>query len=356
MIYADNATLVSLSIFRIGNSVDAEEGLCINEIELEEEEEVSRKVLDYFLSDFPSEAWFHFADTEPTGSESLCRAVGGLFTPSSNNLDHNSLGINFTTGSQQIAHIIDQRLLELQLPSCHLMVAYIQNLIADGEESDAIGLFLAESRKTALSLHENEEGCMLSIHEILKPDHPDRGCVVFNTDTEDGFLVALSGDSGKTGRLWKESVLRLQEKENAYSQTKACIGLCKEFVVEKLPEAHPVDKAAQAGLLHRSARYFKENDSFSVDSFAEEVIREPEMIASFKSYREEVCRDQEAPLPDRFDISEAAVKKEARVFKSAIKLDKNFHIYVHGDRDRIRKGFDPQTGLHFYQIFFEEEL
>ena len=355
MIYADNATLVSLSIFRVGNSGDAEEGLPVSEVQLEEEE-VSRKVLDYFLSDFPSEAWFHFQEAEPTGAETLCSAIDRHFTLSSSNLEHNSLGVDFATGSQRIAHIINQRLLELQLPSCHLMVACIQNLITDGEETDAIGLFLAESRKTALSLHENEEGCMLSIHEILKPDHPDRGCIVFNTDTEEGFLVALSGDSGKTGRLWKESVLRLHEKENAYSQTKACIGLCKEFVVEKLPEAHPVDKAAQAGLLHRSAQYFKENDSFSVDSFAEEVIREPEMIASFKSYREEVCRDQEAPLPDRFDISEAAVKKGARVFKSAIKLDKNFHIYVHGDRDRIRKGFDPQTGLHFYQIFFEEEL
>jgi hypothetical protein len=39
-------------------------------------------------------------------------------------------------------------------------------------------------------------------------------------------------------------------------------------------------------------------------------------------------------------IPESAVKKQARSIKSIIKLDKNFHIYVHGHRELIEQGVD----------------
>jgi hypothetical protein len=41
--------------------------------------------------------------------------------------------------------------------------------------------------------------------------------------------------------------------------------------------------------------------------------------------------------------------------RSVIKLDKNFHIYVHGGEKMIQKGYDPETGMQYYQIFFNEE-
>lgn len=54
-------------------------------------------------------------------------------------------------------------------------------------------------------------------------------------------------------------------------------------------------------------------------------------------------------------FSDAAVKKQARIFKSVIKLDKNFQIYVLGDNQYIKKGFDEETGMHYYQLFFKDE-
>ena len=49
-----------------------------------------------------------------------------------------------------------------------------------------------------------------------------------------------------------------------------------------------------------------------------------------------------------------AVKKQARVFKSVLKLDKNFHIYIHGNRDLIEQGTD-ERGRKYYNIYYEEE-
>ena len=56
-----------------------------------------------------------------------------------------------------------------------------------------------------------------------------------------------------------------------------------------------------------------------------------------------------------FEISAQAVKRQARVFKSVLKLDKNFHIYIHGDRELIEKGFDETVGKHYYKLYFEQE-
>jgi len=55
-----------------------------------------------------------------------------------------------------------------------------------------------------------------------------------------------------------------------------------------------------------------------------------------------------------FEISNKAVKKQARVFKSVLKLDKNFHIYIHGDKKLIERGTD-EVGRKFYKIYYEEE-
>lgn len=43
------------------------------------------------------------------------------------------------------------------------------------------------------------------------------------------------------------------------------------------------------------------------------------------------------------------------MLKSVIKLDKNFHIYVHGRRDLIERGFDEEKGKKYYKVYFDEE-
>jgi len=63
----------------------------------------------------------------------------------------------------------------------------------------------------------------------------------------------------------------------------------------------------------------------------------------------------ESPIADTFEISGSAVKKQSRVYKSVLKLDKNFHIYIHGDKELIEKGFDDDKHMNYYKVYFKEE-
>jgi hypothetical protein len=85
------------------------------------------------------------------------------------------------------------------------------------------------------------------------------------------------------------------------------------------------------------------------------VLQEPEIIEAFEDYKQNYVAQKEIDIVDEFDVAPQAVIKMKRVFKSVIKLDKNFHIYVHGNRDLIKKGYDEDSGYHFYQVFFKEE-
>ena len=59
-------------------------------------------------------------------------------------------------------------------------------------------------------------------------------------------------------------------------------------------------------------------------------------------------------LADAFEPSSEALNKQSKVFRSVIKLDRNFHIYVHGDSSKIMKGED-NVGRKYYILYYNEE-
>ena len=79
------------------------------------------------------------------------------------------------------------------------------------------------------------------------------------------------------------------------------------------------------------------------------------MIDSFNKFKDGYIREKELDIATEFAISPNAVKKQARVFKSVLKLDRNFHIYIHGDKSLIEQGYDERTGKKYYKIYFDEE-
>jgi hypothetical protein len=80
---------------------------------------------------------------------------------------------------------------------------------------------------------------------------------------------------------------------------------------------------------------------------------EMSVYEKFNQYKSEYAKAYDMEFSDNFTISESAVKKQARVLKSVIKLDNNFHIYIHGDRNLIEQGEDSKG--KFYKVYYQEE-
>jgi hypothetical protein len=151
---------------------------------------------------------------------------------------------------------------------------------------------------------------------------------------------------------WIDDFLYVQNRKDEYFHTKNALSLCKTFVAEQMPVKYEISKAEQSDLLNKSMKFFKENESFDVNLFADEVIGHPEIIEDFISFKGDFEKENAVQIEDKFEINNSAVKKQAKDFKSIIKLDKNFHIYVHGNSPFARKRLRQQQWKEFLQVVF----
>ena len=132
------------------------------------------------------------------------------------------------------------------------------------------------------------------------------------------------------------------------------MNITKNFVTKKLTEDFDVSKADQIDLLNRSVKYFKSHETFDKKDFEDDVFQDKEVINAFHNFDEVYRDDNDIDIKDSFEISAQAVKKQTRIFKSVLKLDKNFHIYIHGNNELIEHGIE-KDGRKFYKIYFENE-
>ena len=108
-------------------------------------------------------------------------------------------------------------------------------------------------------------------------------------------------------------------------------------------------------MLNKSASYFKERDKFDIKNFEKEVLVQPEVIEAFADYRKDFNKRLDLTAIDEFDVSQTAVKKNQKYMRSVVKLDKNFHIYIHSKHEYVERGFDEEKGLKYYKLFYVNE-
>lgn len=165
----------------------------------------------------------------------------------------------------------------------------------------------------------------------------------------------VSVDNNKNGDLyyWFEDFLKVRQRNDDYFHTQETLAVYKDYITKQLPTEFEVSKADQADFLNRSLNFFKEKEQFDFQEFTNEVLEDQSVIESFLNFKTDYEQDMQVSISEEFPINEAAVKKQQRHFKSVIKLDKNFHIYVHGDRRMIETGQDEKG--KYYRLYFEEE-
>ena len=92
-----------------------------------------------------------------------------------------------------------------------------------------------------------------------------------------------------------------------------------------------------------------------MQDYGKEVLGSDTIIDSFNRHKDVYSLERNIELAENFVISESAVKKLERRMKSVIKLDKNFHIYVHGGEQLVEQGYDEERGMKYYKLYYREE-
>ncbi|MGC3945873.1 MAG: nucleoid-associated protein [Chryseolinea sp.] len=235
-----------------------------------------------------------------------------------------------------------------------LYMGCFSNVIYNDQICDVIGLFKSETKENFIKVESQRSDFKVSAHEGININKLDKGCLIIRVEGEEAPVCLLVDTANRSeARFWKEDFLRLVPMQDAFNQTKSFMNMTKSFVDEEMPQTFSTSKADKADMLNRSMDFFKTRETFNQEEFETTVLGDEEVIESFRNYGKDFMNEQ--AVVDNFEISAQAVKRQARVFKSVIKLDKNFHIYIHGNRDLIEKGFDEIVGKNYYKVFFDQE-
>ena len=349
MITYFEAAITRLSIHYTGNKLKDESYRLSQKSLPIADETLSRLLLQYFLSPFEKVNEIYRL-SHPSGNLALNEMFhfsDSIFT----------LAENFHDNSIQIAKHLYSVSSHPKIKSGELYVVYFDNIQIEGETNQAVGIFKSETKETYLKVQTEADGFNVRYEQqAINIKKLDKGCLIFNTEKEHGYKVAIVDQTNSSeAAYWIDDFLQLSIRNDSYTQTNNTLSIYKKFITTQVDEEFSISKTDKIDLLNRSIKYFKEKDHFNIDEFSNEVIGYAEGIESFKTYKKNYGQEAEITISDSFRINNAAVKKQSRVYKSILKLDKNFHIYIHGNKDLIEKGFDEEKKMNFYKVYFRDE-
>ncbi|MCF7967046.1 MAG: nucleoid-associated protein [Methylobacter tundripaludum] len=337
--------LQQLITHHIGNRLRDEKIVLSNEVSTIEKD-TKNFLLKYFLLPIKAEEFFSFSHTVKLELNELFTIVEDVFS-------NPELFIN---SSQSIAKLLYEQSMHPKIKEGELNIAYFSNVVLDDEIVEAIGIFKSETNVPFIKMKNQKSKFSINHDYGFEIKGMDKGCIVFNIDQNKGYKILIVDNANKSteAQYWKDNFLKVKPISNEFHQTNQFLGITKNFVTKQLSEELEVSKADKINLLNRSVEYFKTHESFDKNEFEQEVLQDLEMIKSFCNYDSRYREKNNIELPDNFEISPQAVKKQSRVFRSVLKLDKNFHIYIHGSRELIEQGIETD-GRKFYKIYFQQE-
>ena len=308
--------------------------------------EISNLLVEYFIKPFKTKEYYSFFHDSDLRMNEVYSYVSLIF--------ENEASLH--EQSKNIAKHLYDKSTHPNIKAGEFYTVLFKDCNLDGEIVDAVGLFKSENKDTFLKVHSVDNEFEIESDEGVNINKLDKGCLIFNTEQEDGYVISIVDNTNKSAeaRYWFDDFLHVNQRNDEYYKTQNALTMCKNFITQELPEQFESTKVDQADFLNKSVSFFKDNNTFNVDDFANKVIEQPEIIDSFNKYKTDFQEDYKIEIADNFDISNAAVKKQSRGFKSIIKLDKNFHIYVHGNREMIEQGVD-EKGRKYYKIYYNEE-
>ena len=332
-------------IHRVGNK-NNDEGVILSDITTNLTPELRIALIKYFLQSFDGkeEAW-NFTHEDDVRFNEISSYATEMFE-----------GADFVDVSKKVARHLYESSVHPNIKGGELFVVNLSNVVYEGKSVAALGLFKSETKDTFLRFVSKNNNLEVENEIGANVNRLDKGCIILNHTDEKGYYVFTLDSSNRTdAKYWTGDFLGITPRQNEFTYTKDVLSMTKDFVAKVLPSEYPVSKAEQVELLNKSVNYFKGNESFSMQSYEEQVLGDEKLIDSFHRHKESYEQEREVELKDVFAISDNAVKKQERRMKSVIKLDKNFHIYVHGGEQLIEQSYDEERGMKCYKLYFREE-
>lgn len=340
-----NTQITKLAIHIVGNKI-ADEGMILSKSCLTITNDLEDVLSNYFLGSFKTDEYFHLYHDTCLNLNEVFTYVSEIFNDPNSFLDQS---INLAK------HLYNQSLFP-NIKEGEFYVVYFQGIKFDGQNVDVIGIFKTEKKSTFLKTSVNGGRINLQEDKGIDLRKLDKGCLIFNMDKENGFIVSIidnTNNKGSLAKYWINDFLHVRQINDTYTNTENLMSLTKTFITKELPRTGMASKTEQIGLLNKTLQYFRNNDFFNLENFAEEVIAKPEIAEKFHNFKSSFEASNDLTIDNKFQISDTAIKQQQRAYRRAISLDKKIQIIIKGNSDCVEKGTDSRG--KFYKIYYQNE-
>lgn len=348
MVNLQDTTIEKIIVHQIGNPSRDETLNCTKSCFPLQDNDLEEILSRFFLSPFHKKdlGFYQFKHESDIKLNEMHHYTGKMFNTQE----------SFELQSVNIARHLFEKSSHPKVKSGELYIVYFSNCLVEDEVTDALGIFKSENKDVFLKVFAGGSDCSIEYQDGININKLDKGCLIFNTEAEHGYkMCVIDKTNAEESQFWKDQFLKIAPRDDDFYQTRSVMNMCKSFCNTVLTEENDVSRNQQLQVKDRVVEYFSENSEFAVENFEQEVLGESQVIDAYRDYRQKFAEQNNLLTKDSFAIADQAVKKEKKNFKSVIKLDKNFHVYVHGNPNMIEKGFDDQRGKYFYKLYFDEE-
>lgn len=325
----------------VGNK-NREEGVSFSEKELDYSE-VSSDLATMLAKSFDTKEPYHFFFESSLNLNPIYTFVKTIFEDVT----------RFQEQSVFIAKILYEKTTHPMTRPGELSVIYLSDCNLDGKQMDAIAILKTENKQAAIEYVHTENGYEIKKSEVISLSKVEKGCIVFNANSEMGYTV-FSVDKKSKGiqsKYWKDEFLHIQSDETSYSQTKKLLNSCKAFISENCCDQSKVEKAE---LISKIKDTLSHSEDIKVMVFSEDIFRDFGLNREFESYLS--SKNNSSSIASKnIKIDNNVVKRKSSLPKTTLYLDSNFEISILGGQDKMVQGFDEAAGLHYYKLYYQKE-
>lgn len=349
MINLFSTHIESLSIHRVGNK-SRNEPIFLSAAPYKMDDEITPLLKEFFLKPFreKEENYFHFSHEADLEFHELNKSATKIFDNPQ----------NIHEESRKIASYLYNQSEHPHIKSGEVYVAYLEGVQLDNVKMDAIGIFKSEVKQDFLQFAEEGNQLDAMLQHGVSLNKLDKGCLIFNTEKEEGYKI-LSVDSNRYDtRYWLESFLGVEALADDNFRTKKYLKFCQDFAKDVVLPAE--DKKQEVMFMNRAVNHFAKNDTFEESAFMNEVIDNPDLLPEFRHYKTEKAPKYSIEDLTTFPIANTAVTAARKKIKNVINLDTNIQIkldFINPESAEkfVEKGWDEEKQMYYYLVYFNKE-
>jgi hypothetical protein len=329
-----------MSIHRTGSDI---EDVLLTRQPVELDDTLRSDLTDVLLKNFLLEAPYTFSDPDSSSKSNIQILISNM----------TKVNDRFHEYSTELTSAYAGSFKDKKMKPGELIFCGFEKVIYNGRQTRALVIIKTDSKEDFLELDPAKESYMVSIRKGLSMNRQNRIVLIVGTGTDNEVqLFFKKTDLGMTQNHFMDGFLMVTPEKSDFYYTSNHLKMIKTYMQDEMEEDDKIEKIDK---LNRSVEFMRNNDRLDIKQFESDIFDKPEHIEAFENFRKNYARDHELEIVDEFDISEPAIRKNQRYIRSVIKLDKNFHIYVHGNRHNIVKGYDPERKMNYYTLYFTDE-